>query len=339
MSNNARNADATATARCAGLTAEQRWNDINHLIQESFNNLATKGGFVLTATQRVHVAKLTLKAVLDNTPAIIPKDVCLQPGTDLYKTIMELNPSVNNDPIVHMIQSIVNYQERIFVDPTWYESTMKALKAGTNLLDVNRLEHDGFTSDQQLEYLYYGLFVELVMIISGVHGLHMVTIMLKGNDNDNDEAVDHKNPFSFNIPSPKVLEAITDATPPSYFDWSKVFLNGKTATRNNTFATMPYISKTNINPNSPLLVNLIPNEVNRASLFDPGMIPFAPFLCTTWNPIDYLWMNKLSSVLYVDDVFNTHLKLKPSKRCTDYFTRYDVEIVAVGVTTGYNCQF
>jgi hypothetical protein len=343
------------TTKLVGLTAEERWNNIAKLIDESFQYLATKGGLVLTASQRVYVAKLTLQSINkddhnETNIVTLPKDVCLRPDSDLYQTIMNCIPSAstihpspftdsNDDLIVrHMIESIINNQERIANDPNWYNQTMQAIRS-SKMIDENclnsslTLSKDDDVKHRQIEYLNYGIFVELVTIIAGIHGLHMITIM-KGDENNEGE----------NVAPIKLiaLEAAADATPPSYFDWNQIFLKDQTATYDKTAkATMPYIDRSDIDWKHPSLLNLIPSNDDRKLLYETGMNTMAPFLCITWSPIDYLWMQKLGDLLYVDndDVLNPHRPLNGTKRCSEHFTRRCAEVVAVAVTSGYNCFF
>ncbi|KAG7352263.1 hypothetical protein IV203_008311 [Nitzschia inconspicua] len=310
-----------------GLSAEERWNIIETVTNEYFEFLSNNGGFALTAEQRVHIATLTLNGTLD-CPACaqLPKESCLKPGTDLYEAIATGHEQVDDDDAVllHMIHSIVNHQSKISQDPDWYHSTMTKLRSTKTLLDETRMKNDGLVSQQQREYLEYGLFVEIAMVTAAVHCLHMVTIM-KGN----------------NEPSPKPIAANKDATPPSYLDWSKIFKSGKGATVDLNKATMPYISRSDIDENSPSLLKLLPVDQHREILFSTGMLPMAPFLCTTWDPIDFLWMERLDDALYVavEDFFAPHKALNPKFRCAEHFSRRDIETVATAVSKGYNCGF
>lgn len=301
---------------------------MENLSKEYFENLSKHGGFVLTAKQRVHIANLTLQGTLD-CPACakLPKEACLKPGTELYQAIAQGHQDDDDDSdeaiLVHMIHSIVNHQSKISQDPSWYHTTMTKLKSTTTLLNETRMKQDGLISDQQREYLYYGLFVEIVMVTAAVQCLHMVTIM-KG------------------APPPTIVPVQQQsATPPAYLDWSRVFQSGKSATCDPNRATMPYIARSDIDESSPLLLALLADAKNRQEYFSPGMVPMAPFLCTTWDPIDFLWVDRLREVLYVSakDFFSPHKDLDPKMRCADQFSRRDVETIAVTVSDGYQCGF
>jgi hypothetical protein len=321
-----------ATAATSSISAEERWAIIERLSQEYFETLSSQGGFVLTAEQRVHNSTLTLNGTL-HCPACarLPKEACLKPGNDLYQAIAQGHGDINqqqdddNDDeiiLVHMIHSIVNHQSKISQDPSWYHTTMAQLQATTTLLDETRMKQEGLVSDQQREYLYYGLFVEIVMVTAAVHCLHMVTIM-KGTS------------------PPTIIPAKKDASPPVYLDWSQIFRKNKSATHDPHRATMPYIARSDIDENSPLLFKLFPDAKDRQTLFSPGMVPMAPFLCITWDPVDFLWMERLDDVLYVsvDDFFAPHQPLNGKVRCADHFSRRDIETIAVAVSEGYQCDF
>ncbi|CAB9528885.1 expressed unknown protein [Seminavis robusta] len=295
-----------------GISAEERWAALPNFCKHYFEYLSTKGGFVLTAEQRVKIANLTLTSAIDCPGcASLPKEACLPPGINLYKNIEGLDAECHSDVFAHMVHSIVNHQTRIFKDPAWYDTTMERLKE-SNLLDEARMMQEGMTSEQQKEFLYYGLFAEIVLVATCVHGLHMITIM-KG------EA------------PPTPIVAAKDATRPSYFDWSKVFHKGKTATHNTRLATTPYVSKANIDTNSPHFKELIPDDKERALLFNLGMVPFTPFLAITWSPVDFGWAEQLTSNFNVatESFTDPHNPLDPKARCSDHFFRRDVEVLAV----------
>lgn len=324
---------SSKTTGGGGISAGERWKVIQNVTNDFFEFPATRGGFVLTAEQRVRIANLTLNGTLECTACAayqLPKNACLKPGADLYDAIAKGHDQKQHGDddddgmMIHIIHSVVNHQAKISHDPTWYQRTMERLKATSSLLDETRMKQDGLTSEQQREYLYHGLFVEIVMVAAAVHCLHMTTIM-KGLDE----------------PAPTPIPAKKDATPPAYLDWSQVFKPDKAATYNPQRATMPYIGRADIDSESPLLLKLLPDGKDRKTLLSKGLLPMTPFLCIAWDPVDFLWMDRLADVLYmaVDDFFSPCKALDPTVRCADKFSRHDVEIVAVAVSEGYDCLF
>lgn len=302
-----------------GLNATERWESILELTQNYIDYLASKGGIVTTADTRLRVARMTIAALEESSSAeALPKEACLLPNAKIYQL---LKKDHHQEPLDHLIHSVIHHQSRL--DPDWYKETMDSLKSSSKgLIDSAHLEGK---TDQQVECYYYCLFIELLSVITCTHCLHMVTIM-KSDD----------------TPPPTIpAVASKDATPPSYFDWTKVFLSGDQGpTTNATVATMPYLLADSLDLGNGDFVQLVPDEGDRSALA-MGMNPLTPNLCMTWSPVDYLWINRINCNLYIDlaDFFSPHKPLSPTTRCAAHYTRRDIETVALAVSDGYSCDF
>ena len=306
---------SAATATSGGISAEDRWRDIEQFASEYFQYLASSGGVVLSAEIRLQVAKMARQVLQCPGCASLPKDACIRKGVDIYKTIASLDTHSTQDSktnvLLHLVHSVLNHQGRL--TESWYHSTLE------------RLDECGWVDPataprgaKKRTYLLYSLFSEIVLVATMVHCFDIVFIVA-------------------NQEMPDLPEASPHATPPTGFDWSLALRPGKSPTTKGCWA--PYLTASDVDPKSPPLQSL--SDETRKNQLDVAMSGDGPYVAVTWSVDDMVWLLRMFPLLYVDrqEVIATYRPLSAEKRCADSFSRRDVELIASEVAKAYDCAF
>ena len=301
---------SVAAASSAGLTAEQRWRDVQDFTNEYLEYLSTTGGAVLTTETRLQVAQMALGALTCTSCASLPKDACLRKGCNIYETIGSLDThglanSTKENVLCHLVHSIINHQGRLTVE--WYQTTLEKLDV-CGWIDET-VAPKGST---KRTYLLYSLFSEVLLVATMVHCLNTVYLVM---DRD----------------MPELPVASPAATPPNMFDWTLAVKQGQSTTTKGCWT--PHFVASQVHPSTPM-----PNNIENIKT----LLPFeGPYIAAHWSVCDMDWILRMQEFLYLDtnEMFAMHRPLSPKTKCAQSFSRRDMEFIANVIAESYDCAF
>jgi hypothetical protein len=307
---------AEPTSPGAGLTAKERWNNIEQFTNEYFQYLSIFGGVVLTVETRLQVAQMALDALKCPGCASFSKDACLRKGCHIYETLASLDThgsasNANENVLCQLVHSIINHQGRL--TEAWYQTTLEKLDE-CGWID----ETVAPTESMKRSYLLYSLFSEIVLVATMVHSLNTIFLIM-GSD------------------MPYLPQESPTATPPSLFDWSLAIKPGNAPQTMRCWA--PFLTASQVNSKSPPFSGMDP-EMKRYHL-KYAMTSRGPLGAANWSLVDVSWALRMQSLLYVEmkDVVTMYRPLSPETRCAQSFSRRDAEVVATAIAQAYNCAF
>lgn len=311
-----------------GLTSSQRLLAFTEFAAAYNVYLKGIGGVVLSAELRLAIAHCARDALLKCAGCnSLPKESCLQPGTDIYtlisngiehnesRILKKTSPStVVYSMITSFVHTLINHQSRL--NEQWYHQTIEAL-------DKSELIPAVYVGERRLFYVL-ALFSEIVHVAGLSHSLNIFFV-------------------SVGQQVPPLPDQVDNPSEPSFFEWTKVLRKGRGLRYDKENTWSPFISTTDIDRDCLEFAKLALSTLDKQFLLSKMTISKVPWSCVPFSPADLVWYCRWSELsYYTDSMFNVLLPfvpLNPSVRCADSFSRYQVEIVASEVAAAHGCTF
>jgi hypothetical protein len=193
----------------------------------------------------------------------------------------------------------------------WYGQTIKALE------DLN-LVPDAYQGESR-QSLLHSLFSEIVALTCVSHACRICFLAMKRN-----------------VPSLPCREELKDSPAPRLLDMTTLLKPGAALYRSSSFVGFtPALRGKDLDPVKTQ--QAFSQEDYQAFL--RTLDPKRPWGGLTLSPQDVIFLSRCIFTCMCENISAPYEGLNPKKHCSDSFTRYDKETVAVALAKTYGCDF
>lgn len=324
-------------------TADERFEALAEFAGKFNQHLLATPGIVLNGKLRLAVAIAARDALFCQGCAELRQDACLYHGVayaaigDLEHGAFPMNEAFSApvcSALLELIHAVINHQSKL--DATWYTNTIKALD---NLCLI-----DKHYTGQSRRSLLCSLYCEVVTVSMLSHAVHIVCVAT-GRP-------------AFPLPA---FDDFIEPLKPTMRDITTLFRKGRMIRQDEVRGFAPYFLAGDLDPHH--VDEYLGDGVYRQ--LKGSLTLLLPFLGLGFAPLELLLLEDLCKLHMYDEVhvsrpgaghrslvgdphtprlstqyaFRPHNDLDPKVHCSDVFTRYDKETVAVAMTETYDCSF
>lgn len=227
-----------------------------------------------------------------------------------------------NKCLVGIVHALICHQSSLNDD--WYDDTIQAMMDCTLLPSPK-----DSTSSKTTIAQYHSALMEIILVASMSHGLHIAFLILNNTTEDIRD-----------IPSLPTFQDLQYAPAPSCINFDKLLKQGRSLRQYDWISHAPFILHQDINPTSIEYQKL----TTKASEEVPNfyiLLPFLPFVSVLLAYEDAYMVSQIMHILYLNvfEVILPFLHLNSNQKCTSSISRYELEFIAQTVAESYGCDY